>query len=312
MKTQHELKSSKKLNVTQTIINEGENFNTQQNHSYSPNLVNKEKVPSNYYSMQTVLASKFIFYPYKDLHIRPLNVEDIFQINYGHNLGSFRPIAQAMSNCIYEQDINVFELTFADAKQLLHWLKLNSYFKLDFMFDAICLNIEHQERIANGELNVESLLNKGIIIRDTNLEIDVINSDLSDKAFNAMLEKYKLEFIPMTFGMFIELEELKEEYLNATGLDNPDLDDLNAEHKTTLYIAEFAKYLSSIYGESLKEKIEFFRLLSVPPSILQDILDYEKVTHHSIVEQVKTTCKECGGDIVTNLSIDPRTFFPEL
>ncbi len=109
---------------------------------------------------------------------------------------------------------------------------------------------------------------------------------------------------------FFKLEELYESLLTKNDDGSYNESSLTSEHRNTLFIADYAKFLAPCHGDTLQEKIEFFKLLELPADIYKDIKDFEEATSHNIVEQVVNTCKECGGEIVTNLSITPRSFFP--
>jgi hypothetical protein len=304
MKTEVEgLTNPKKLKVESP-------FDAPQSKAYTPSFSSTSKAPAGYYSMKQILASKFIFYPFDDLHIRPFNTDEILLINYAANSDSLRPLKQAINAAIYE-DINCGMMTHQDVKQLMAWLRLNSYPKSEFTYEAVCTDKDHQLKVVENELPVESLINN-VVARDSDFEINYVNSDKAIEISNYIKNEYDIELFPSSFDMHIELTELTDEYAEVDNQGNYVMESLTPEHRHNLYIATFAKYLSPMYGETLKAKCEFFSALKLPAQFLKDIMLYQKETYHSIQENLTTTCGGCGATIVTNVTFDPLSFFPDL
>lgn len=269
-----------------------------------------DKVPAGYYSVKEILASKFIFYPFDDLHIRAFNTDEIMLINYAATSGSLQPLRQAINAAIYE-DINCGMMTYQDVKQLMCWLRLNSYPKTDFSYEAVCTNKEHQKKVISEELPVESLLNNPIA-RDSDFEINYIDIEASTNIFTSIRNEYDIELFPETFDMHIGMSELMDEYYQVDEKGNYIKTSITPEHSHNLYLASFAKYLSPKYGETLEDKAQFFSALKLPAQFLKDIMTFQKVTSHSIKENLTTVCGGCGATIVTNVTFDPLSFFPDL
>lgn len=317
MKTEIEGLNSKpkKLSVSSPFDNKNQIDEFSPNYAkQSFNETNSSKVPSEYVSIKDIISSKLFFTPLEDIHIRPFNAEEVILVNYAHESESYRPLAQAINSTIFE-DFNCLDLTYSDVKQIMCWLRLNSFIKSKWKMKVVCTNTEHENRILDESVpedqrpNIDSLVNE-ITILDTDFIINYIDENKSAKAFDAMQNDYSLTCVPMTFRMYIELEELLDEIATKDENGSYDINSITPENRNNLFIANYAKYLAPCHGDTLKEKIDFFKILKLPADIYSDLLEFSTSTEHNITEQVVSTCKECGGEIITNLVITPRHFFP--
>lgn len=275
---------------------------------YDPEQPQTPKVPAGYYSLKELLVSRFVFYDFSDLHIRPFNTSEIILLNYAHTSQSLRPVAQAINNVFYE-DYNCLAMTYTDIKQIMAWLRLNSYHKSEFTYDAVCSDKEHTKKIVSGELDVETLITPTVTKSSDFIE-EPINYEASQEIFQKIKDEYSLELIPETFGMHIEVEELLASVAPIGEDGKYLLSEISAKDNNKLFIANYAKYLSPMYGESLEEKIEFFSSLKLPPDLYVDIQNFVHVTSHGLKETLTTNCRGCGAQIVTNVAFEPRSFFP--
>lgn len=305
--------SNKPLRVkaSEEFDNLGNNFIPQEPNPYSPTFqkeVEANKPPPEYINITEVLASRLIFYPHSEIYIKPFTAKEVILLNYADVSDSSRPIAQAINSVLYG-DVNCFDLTYYDVKQILCWLRINSFIKNKFSINATCKNVDHINKIAADELPVESLLHE-LTIKNTDFITDYIDEIEAHKVHDEIVKNYGLELTPLTFLMSIELQELYEELipLNDEGIRDDSL--ATPASLNLLFIANYAKYLHSNYGTTLKEKIDFFKLCDLPPDVYLEIQRFQKATYHNIKEQVVSTCKECGGEVTTNIAIKPRNFFP--
>jgi hypothetical protein len=111
-------------------------------------------------SVSIDLPSRFAFYNFKDLYIRPFRVLHLAKVAKANATGSLQMIAEVVSSVLStpsgEKNL-AFKLTMADFTAVLYWLRFNSFTKKTMQVEFECNNPTHRTKVASGELPASSL-----------------------------------------------------------------------------------------------------------------------------------------------------------
>lgn len=101
------------------------------------------------------LPSRFGFYAFKDLYVKPLLTRHIAKLRRAHNEKTMLPAIEAISEVVYTTDPDYqgramgFELTLPDFLYVLYWLRMNSFTKSNFVHRTVCENEAHIAAVEN-------------------------------------------------------------------------------------------------------------------------------------------------------------------
>lgn len=276
----------------------------------------KSETDPRYHSLE--LPSKFQWYPFKSLSVRPLNVQEIKKIYAAHKSGSLRTFYEAIAPAM---DQPVFDLTVGDVYAVLYWLRINSYPKTQYLVKYSCKDDLHMDRVLgpipedftdllddkgkpltkdNYRLSAETLTNE-VIVTTSNLSIVEMKSleEIAQFCESMELCKKGVAFYPSIVRDLIEVDEMSNDPSFDPGDD---------------FLCRLASYLDRRHGISLQERYEFMiknEEIFTPEAVLEmDDLIEELV--HGVRESITCKCKGCGASNEVLVPIDALTFLPQL
>jgi hypothetical protein len=283
------------------------------------------------------LPSKFFWYPFKDLYVKPLRVAHLAKINAANETGNLQPLAEVVSSVLStpEGHTNVANmLCVQDWIAVLYHLKLASFNKRGIQLDWTCGDDEHvkavsfwenmapKERTAHeakmGALTDEektgltkwfvspppSLQNKAIV--DNTLLRTNFLSTAPDP------EKYRVHLkgkIPSCSEFALMSPETVLDSIQFMDIDN-----WVSDHEVQ-WLAQQAAMLRVLKPNgtpySLTERIEMIRseqleFTSEEFSFLQEFIGV--MDTFGVEEFVKVRCKGCGASTVVKSTVDASTF----
>lgn len=243
------------------------------------------------------LPSRFAYYPFKDLYVRPFKGGHLAKIARAAQTGSMQPLVEAVDTVVYcsdpEQKNLAFRLTMPDFWFVLHWLRHNSYTKPTYTHSDTCRNPEHLEKVAKGELHKDSLRMKATISSTT-------------------LKVHELEFIPnpaeFNLGMDASYELAPPTMRDALEfLEHP----LMRRPETRVEFAYLAQKASHVHGvyeyKSLDERVEYVENASAGLALMLD--QFATATKgYGVEEFIHMNCKVCGASRKSNIVLDASAF----
>jgi hypothetical protein len=246
------------------------------------------------------LPSRFHFYEFKDLYIRPFKLKHIAKLEQAANEQRMLPLVEAVSTVIYTTHPNyptvAFDLTHEDFNFVLYWLRINSFTKSNFLHDDLCENEEHLNKVERGILAPETLIIKQIVTKSE-------------------LKVHELENAPDTsVYQFSEDSALKNYCFNTPKMrdfidmtEHPILQD-RTKFKDFLYMARRAIHIQSKEGyTSVEDRIRLIENES--PDLFMQLIEYEKILGgYGLEDLIKITCKECGHQRTTKLVLGVHSF----
>lgn len=239
------------------------------------------------------LPSKFAFYSFKDLYVRPFRVSHLAKIAKASANSSLQMVAEVVSSVLStpDGDTNIaFQLTMADFTAVLYWLRFNSFTKKTMQVEFTCGDDQHIAKVNAGEMSPSSL--------------KVVAS-----AASSMLDTHVLEFAPdpeyfriaMPNGESIGMRpETIRDVIEF--LDHPQWQDEEFQ-----YLAKLGALLN-IPGMNLSQRSEFAgsQLSTDDTVIVQEFAVLADA--YGIDEYVQLRCPECGASQRIKISVDASRF----
>lgn len=127
---------------------------------------NIQKATNNFVALD--LPSKFVFYDFKDLHVRKLTIRDAAKLTRASTQANYKSFKEAIQGCI-DRDVDV--LTYGDFRYICYWLRVNSY-------PATPITIEWTSKYFNK--NVSTVLKDDVI---------TLVTDMTEESFKKWQEK---------------------------------------------------------------------------------------------------------------------------
>lgn len=251
------------------------------------------------------LPSRFHFYDFKDLYIRPFKLKHIAKLDQAASEQRILPLVEAVSTVIYTTHPNhptvAFDLTQQDFDFVLYWLRINSFTKTNFLHNDFCENEEHLDKVQKGLLTPETLIIKQLITKSE-------------------LKVRELENAPDTsIYQFPEDSSLKDYCFSVPKMrdcidliENPMLQDAIQDKsgvKDYLYMARRAAHIQSKEGyTSIQDRIKLIENES--PDLFMQLVEYENILklEYGLEDLIKITCKECGHQRTTKLVLGVHSF----
>ncbi len=256
------------------------------------------------------LPSQYIFYDFKDLYVKPFKGRNLGKLSRAKEerstLHMVEAVSSVLSNTRGDQHIG-FKLTLPDFYFVLYWLRLNSFTKSVFIHESQCTNPDHIERVTNGELGSDTLLQAEVINKSS------VKTVMLEQAPN--LEAFVLDYPGVTLA-----QATMQDAIEMTEDPNFDQEEFRYAAQKAVYLrgltpidpqdhAALAQYPSGLRPMTLVERVSIVDDMSADDHIM--IQSYEKATgEYGIVEQIKVTCKGCGASKVDKITIDAHSFFP--
>jgi len=257
------------------------------------------------------LPSKFAYYPFKDLYIKPFRVPHLAKLAKANDVDSMQLVCEVVSSVLMtpsgHQNI-AFRLSVNDFNAVLYWLRANSFEKQTMRVQHMCSNPAHHEKVKKGLLPRSSLDNESS--HDVSkLETRYLDTIPDPEVYHIMItlddgELRRVDLRPETMMDSIEF------------LDDPRLADEDFQ-----YVARIASMLDldtpfpitpekegDLNRWTLQDKIEVVEEYLTNDQALLVLKFSELVDDFGVVETVNVKCKECGHEEQSKLIIDARTF----
>lgn len=242
---------------------------------------------SEYYSVK--LPTDFLFYDFKSLSVKKVTGRVQAKFTRAGAEGNARYLVEGVSSLLGD-GISAFDLSAYDFKYLLHFILLLSYPVSPRKVVAECESPEHHQRVREGlveEATLREVINYDRpALKETILDIDKLKSlDLS------ALSNFSLGVYTMRDAI-----DWEENYAPKFPKGRAD--------EETQFIYDLAAYLK---GGTLEDRAELVREMSVPQ--FRALEAYREVAQdHGVEATLKHTCKECGAETVTDVTVSVRDF----
>jgi hypothetical protein len=244
-----------------------------------------------------MLPSRFAFYEFQDLYIKPFRAAHLAKLSRAHAERSLQQVVETVSTVIYTTTPGfanlAFKLTMPDFYFCLYWLRQNSFTKAQYVHKDVCTNKSHLEKVESGELEVDSLKLTQIINNTTTRTIEL--ERVPDPEMFTFGEESSLTFSPPKMLDVLEF------------MDDPLMQDANTRVEFS-YLAQQAAHVQGKFGYlTLKDRIDAVENLDLDSTVL--IKKYEKLMQsYGVQEKVRLQCKVCGASKDSTLSLDASTF----
>lgn len=248
---------------------------------------------SRYISITDDLPSKFVFYEFDSLSIRPLTVIELKKIFKAHATRNFIFLIEAIGATI---DRPIMGLTMGDFWYLLYWQRINSYKRSPFVIDFECSNDAHNDKVAAAELEASTLKNS-VIIDNSTLQIIDFDETLVETAVNDFYQTHNLYLHPNILQDFSDIM--------AAVKANKKIDEEDD------WLNKYASLIDPRYG-SLSVRRKKIEDLQLSPDDITAMEMFEKLTAHGVKEEFTVKCKECNASQTVVQSIDALQFFPAI
>jgi len=273
------------------------------------------------------LPSRFAFYGFKDVYVKPFLAKHIAKLQKAHREQSLQPVVEAVSSVMYTSDPAwdgvplAFELTLPDFYFVLFWLRQNSFTKSNFVHSTLCKNPEHKKRVQYG-LRIEefqAMVRAGQMTQEHLAEIEAqvlpeSSLELAQLITNTSVKVTELETIPDPevyhfsegSSMFFRPPTMRDviDFAEHPKMQNPE------ERTEFSFLAQLATHIghSEVYL-SLDERVAIVE--NATADQVQLIKDYDKaVRNYGVDQTVKIQCKGCGAMSESKLSLAAHSFFP--
>lgn len=239
------------------------------------------------------LPSRFAFYDFKDLYVKPFKGLHLAKLSRAKEEGSTLIMVEVVSSVLSNSrgDTNLgFKLTLPDFYFVLYWLRLNSFTKSVFIHESTCTNQKHIERVTAGELNADTL-KMAEVIRKSSLKTNMLDEIPNPEKF--ALSYPGLACTPATMQGVIEMTE------------HPSF----RKSEEFVWAAQIAVYLKAAMPMLVGDMVRMVEDMS--PDDIDTVKDYEvALGEYGIEEKIKVVCKGCGTSKEDKIQLDVHSFFP--
>lgn len=249
-------------------------------------------------SAQSVdLPSKFHYYPFKDLYVRPLRLPQMAKISAGRDTGDLQKQVEAISSLLStpngDKDI-AFKLTMADYMAVLYFLRMTSFSKQQMRVTSYCENQKHNQDVAEGKLPQASLKIETVVLK-SDLRTVYLDKAPDPDYYSVTVDGIKIPFGPETLSDTIQF------------LAHPLWADEEFQYKSR--IAAVLR-LDEATGKpwTWDQRIKFVEEYMMPEDAVRALEFASLMDEYGVVETVETVCKGCGSKGVATLTCDPLTF----
>lgn len=245
------------------------------------------------------LPSNFIFYDFTSLSAGNVRGRHQAKFSAAAKNSSTRMVVETISSLLGD-NISAAQLTIPDFYFVMYQLRLNCMGSVPLMVRTNCSNPDHVLAVADGKkdrktLTSEMLVNKSTL-KETYLEQSEVDEFLSRPEV-LELKELGLELDAPRMADSIELEE--------NWFDKPGYDEVE-------FLADLAgsiKGCPDIHPTPLtfNKRVDIVGNLS--PKHIAVLRSWQSITQsYGVEETVTTTCKECGADIETEVSVSAHSF----
>lgn len=238
------------------------------------------------------LPSRFFYYSFKDLYVRPFRLSHLAKVAKAHETGSMQTLAEVVSSVLSTPngDTNIaFQLSMADFNAVLYWLRLNSFSKKQMRLTHQCTNPDHLSQVESGQKTPESL-KVTTIYTNSDLRIRHLDEAPDPDKYSITVPGYdqKVKMRPETVSDVVQF------------LDHPDWEDPEFQYKARV---------ASVIGldAGLENRIALIDDLD-PDQALLALEFADLVDTYGVDELVSTNCMECGASTAVKTAVDALNF----
>lgn len=263
------------------------------------------------------LPSRFKFYSFKDLYIKPMRNFHRAKLAAAYQQQSLRPVAEVIDSLLATssgQTGLVYLLTVEDFTYLMYWIRLHFFTASPITLRAQCKDEKHLRDVKDGKKTKKSLQIVQVI---NNLVPEAV---FLEEDFEPHLEQFMPSFdgvenvpegayvSPATYGDIIELTE--DDHFLSEEIDPQTGEKVKMPNTAYVYLANAAAFLR-VPGMSFRDRVmlvgnmddaDYNKLMSVAKAI----------PTYGVNEVVKIRCKECGAIRSVKTRLDAHSFFPDL
>lgn len=243
------------------------------------------------------LPSRFHFYGFKDLYVRPMRTPQMAKISAAHETGNLQTQVEAISSLLSTPSGETglaFKLTMADYVSVLYWLRMSSFPKPTMRVTSICDNQEHHKAVAEKTKTQESLEIQTVVTK-SDLRTVYLDEAPDPAYYSICVDGITIPLGPETVGDTIEFMNhplwTDEEFQYKSRLASVIKLDAATGKKWTW--DQRVRFVDEYLSMDAVVKIEEFQ------SLIDD---------YGMVETVETKCKGCGSKGITKISCDPLSF----
>lgn len=249
--------------------------------------------------ISVALPSKFAFYDFPDLYVGNLTGANVSKFFAAYSQQSMPILVEAISSILttsaphYKGMSVAHRLTIPDFYWVLYYLRSTQVSKVSFTHKTTCRNPEHHKAVQEGKRSKESLR-----IVET-----IANSQLVTKEFDRIpdLDAYNAL---MPEGITLSPSTMMD---TIHAVEDPDF----GKSDEYLFNSRLASMLrvKGNPGATIKRRIEIVNGMSFEQ--LEAISNFETAaSSYGVDEYVLVTCRECGHQQKSKISVDARDFLP--
>jgi len=244
------------------------------------------------------LPSKFHYYDFKDLYVRPMRIPQLAKINAAHETGDLQKQVEAISSLLSTSSGDstnlALRLCMADYQAVLYMLRMTSFAKPQMRVTSYCTDEKHRQAVLEKKMDESSLEIQTVVMKSDMRTLYLDNAPDPDY-YSIIVEDTKILFGPETLSDTIQFLS----HANWT----------NEEFQYKSRIAAVLK-LDEATGRkwSWDQRIQFVEEYMSPTDALKAIEFGSLMDDFGVVETIETTCKGCGSKGVATLTCDPLTF----
>lgn len=245
------------------------------------------------------LPSRFFYYTFKDLYVKPFRVRHMAKIAKANENSSFQILAEAVSSVLStssgEKNL-AFKLSMADFNFVLYWLRLNSFNKPQMRVTSVCNNPEHLRAVDEGTKTKESL-NITTIYKESMIETIYLESAPDSNVYKIDYKGRVLVLRPETVMDVVEF------------LDDPDWQDEEFQYQARMAsVIEYVPDPNEVLTTSrLRHKMKIVEDLDPDQGLLAHEFA-ELVDSYGVNETIKTNCIGCGASGLVKIAVDAPSF----
>ncbi len=244
------------------------------------------------------LPSKFHYYDFKDLYIRPIRLPQLAKISKAHETGSLQTQAEAISSLLStssgNQDNLAFRLTMADYQAVLYWLRLVSFSKPQMRVTSQCTNAQHMADVKAGLKEPKSLEIQTVVTK-SDIQVNPLVQVPSPDQYHIVVEGERIDFTPEVLADTVEF------------LDHESWADEEFQYKSRIAaVLDLAR--ASGQKWTWDQRVRFVDEKLTPDQALLAIEFADMLDSYGIVEAVTTKCMGCGSKEIVKITCDPLSF----
>lgn len=234
------------------------------------------------------LPSNFYWNSFKRLSVQKVTGRVQAKFSRAAAEKSTRTLVDAVTSLLGDS-VSAMDISANDFKWLMHFILLLSYPNSPRRIVIECDDADHIESVERGEVAEATLRYVETFDRPTLKEV-VFDPELLKAVDLSSLAGYDL-------GVYTMRDAIEWEDKFPNGGDKPTEEDI--------WAYDLASYLR---GGSYDERAEKVRAMSVVQFRALEKYRDEVAQQHGVYAYLKTTCKECGTENVTNVTVSVRDF----